>query len=643
MTNPLYEENALLNRNFTFEEVKKVILKCKNGKSSGIDQIPYEVLKYDAVITVLTNLYQLCLDTSKIPSIWQKSIISPVEKSKDNDPRIPMHYRGISLIGCSAKIYSSFLNNRITETLNSHSSICDEQNGFRKNRSCTDHVFSLYTTIQNNINNNLPAFAAFIDFQKAFDCINRNYLFSKILNNNIDGKIYFAIKSLYSSNQACIKLNNYLTDWFDCKNGVRQGDTLSPTLFSIFINDLADEIKSLSKGIMVGDCEISILMYADDVVLLSNNADDLQSMLDKLNSWSSKWAIDINQSKSKVIHFRKQQCSKTNYDFRIGNKHIEVASTYKYLGTYFSEFLTFTQHADLLGESGGRALGSVITKLKKNNFMNYSTYTKLYESCVTPILDYSSSIWGFKNYNKPNLIQNKAMRIFLGVHRLAPVAGLEGDMAWLSPQYRRWLNMLRYWNRMITMDSSRLTKKLFNYMYSTTTEISTNWCNDIMKILSFIDFKMHYDDLLPVSIDTCKSLLFKKQTETWLAAVTQKPKLRFYALFKNLFQAEKYVQISLSSFERSVLAQIRFGILKLRVETGRFNNTKLEDRLCQICNQNEIEDENFWIQRIYKDCPHFHYFEPQDQLKYIFEIIPRPTAKFIISCLNIRNERLYAH
>ena len=55
---------------------------------------------------------------------------------------------------------------------------------------------------------------------------------------NVDGKIYFAIKSIYNESQACEKLNSYLTDWFDCKNGVRQGDTLSPTLFSVFINDL---------------------------------------------------------------------------------------------------------------------------------------------------------------------------------------------------------------------------------------------------------------------------------------------------------------------------------------------------------------------------------------------------------------------
>ena len=378
--------------------------------------------------------------------------------------------------------------------------------------------FSLHTIVQNNIENNKPAFAAFIDFHKAFDCINRDFLFSKILNTSIDGKLYFAIKSMYADNEACVKVNNFLTDWFHCENGVRQGDTLSPTLFSIFINDLSAEINNLNKGIEFGNEKLSILMYADDIVLLASSEEDLQIMLNTLNSWSTKWSIDINQSKSKIVHFRKPHTPKTSSNFAIGDKNITVATIYKYLGTYFSEFLNFTEHANILGESGGRALGSIVAKLKKNNFMNYSTYTKLYDACVTPIVDYSSGIWGYKNFNKPNIIQNKAIRIFLGVHRFAPVAGLEGDMAWLSPQYRRWLNMLRLWNRFITMSNNRLTKRLFNFMYDLTTNNSNNWCQDIINILSSIDLKSHYDNMLPVNIDSCKSLLLSKQAETWLAS-----------------------------------------------------------------------------------------------------------------------------
>jgi hypothetical protein len=217
---------------------------------------------------------------------------------------------------------------------------------------------------------------------------------------------------------------------------VRQGDTLSPTMFSLYINDLANEINLLGNGIKIGNSEVSILMYADDIVLLADNELKLQQMLETLSSWSLKWRIEVNKSKSKVVHFRKPKSERSQYVFNVGPLVIDYATLYKYLGVYFTEHLDFNENADILAESAGRALGSIVSKFKKNNHMAYSTYTKLYEACVVPVMDYSSEIWGFKNYTKPNVIQNRAMRIFLGVHRFAPVAGLEGDMAWVSPQHR---------------------------------------------------------------------------------------------------------------------------------------------------------------------------------------------------------------
>lgn len=96
-------------------------------------------------------------------------------------------------------------------------------------------------------------------------------------------------------------------------------------------------------------------------------------------------------------------------------------------------------------------------------------------------------------------------------------------------------------------------------MYSITNENDTKWCSKILNILNFIDLKELYDNMLSVNIDTCRTLLLDKQRDQWITTVLQKPKLRFYALFKDTFKPEKYVELSLSSYERSVLAHIRFG------------------------------------------------------------------------------------
>ena len=118
--------------------------------------------------------------------------------SSMKDPHSPLQYRGISLLSNISNIYSGLLNNRIATYCEFLDIFVDEQNGFRKNRSCEDHLFSLTSIIRNQINNRKPVYAAFIDLEKAFDWVDRNLLLYRLLQYNIDGKMYNAVKSLYS-------------------------------------------------------------------------------------------------------------------------------------------------------------------------------------------------------------------------------------------------------------------------------------------------------------------------------------------------------------------------------------------------------------------------------------------------------------
>ncbi len=80
----------------------------------------------------------------------------------------------------------------------------------------------------------------------------------------------------------------YQTKWFECTSGVRQGDILSTTLFSVFINDLAHEIKRMNIGINIDNIQVAILLYTYDIILLADNEVDFRKMLYKLNEWCKK-------------------------------------------------------------------------------------------------------------------------------------------------------------------------------------------------------------------------------------------------------------------------------------------------------------------------------------------------------------------
>ena len=269
--------------------------------------------------------------------------------------------------------------------------------------------------------------------------------------------MYKIIKQMYTNTKSCLKLNNLFTDWFDVNCGVRQGDNLSPTLFSFLINDLATHIKNLNKGIKVGADKVSILLYADDMVLLADNERNLQYMLNSMKEWTKKWRLKVNVNKSQIMHFRAKRKPCTSFNFVFGDERLEKVTSYKYLGIY----LDYIKCSHILAESAGRALGGIITTFTSLRDCGYRTYTKLFETGVLSILTYGAEIWGYGEYPKCDTVMNRAMRYFLGVHRFAPTAGVQGDMAWLSLKYRRYIAMLKFWNRLIKMDDSRLTKKIF--------------------------------------------------------------------------------------------------------------------------------------------------------------------------------------
>ena len=239
-----------LNSEIELTEVIQQINRAKTKKSPGLDKIPNDVLKNSDFAYGIFMLLKHCFSNGQMPGIWLRAIICPIQKGAKKDPCCPKLYRGISLLSSICKIYTGILNNRITKYLEAEKIICPEQYGFQRGKSCVDHVYNISTILRKRIKNKENTFAAFLDLEKAFYCIDRNLLFFNLLKNNIRGKMYHTIKLLYSETFNIIRVNNNYTDWFLSNSGVRQGDTLSPTLFNIFINSLAVELNDLKLGLI---------------------------------------------------------------------------------------------------------------------------------------------------------------------------------------------------------------------------------------------------------------------------------------------------------------------------------------------------------------------------------------------------------
>ncbi len=198
-------------------------------------------------------------------------------------------------------------------------------------------------------------------------------------------------------------------------------------------------------------------------MLLGESEQDLQKMLDCVYNGSKKFKIKFNAGKSNIVHFRKHSQPRSSFKFVLGNTELNIVEQYKYLGIILMEFLDYDVTAQVLSDTANGALGSVINKYKSINGLGYYTYTILFQSGVCPILDYGREIWGLKSFNKIHAIQNKAIRIYLGVHRFALTAAVSGDMGWTHSIVRRKVCMIRIWNRIVSLDNRRFPRKLLEW------------------------------------------------------------------------------------------------------------------------------------------------------------------------------------
>ena len=160
--------------------------------------------------------------------------------------------------------------------------------------------------------------------------------------------------------ESAVKVNNDLTDWFEIQNGVKQGCILSPTLFSMFINDLAEDINTAELGVQCKENMVSSLLFADDLVILAENEVNLQGLLNILSNWCNKWGIKINSSKTKCMHFRNKRKLCSVFHFEIGEFSPDYMHQYKYLGFWINEFLDNSESTQKVYDHANRALGVLI-------------------------------------------------------------------------------------------------------------------------------------------------------------------------------------------------------------------------------------------------------------------------------------------
>ena len=180
-----------------------------------------------------------------------------------------------------------------------------QQIGFKKRCRTADHMFVLKCIIEQYKNNKKTLYICFVDIAKTFDRVWHLGLLYKLQQIGISNTFYTIIKAMYRNIYLQVKVDNYLTPVIQSHRGVRQGDNLPcPALFNIFINDIPEILVNCAPA-TYNNIPIQCLMYADDLIILSENANGIQSALDKLSQYCDDWKLQINTNETKMMCINK--------------------------------------------------------------------------------------------------------------------------------------------------------------------------------------------------------------------------------------------------------------------------------------------------------------------------------------------------
>lgn len=540
------------------------------------------------------------------PQSWGIGYIVPIFKG--GDPKLPQNYRGITLNNILAKIYSQILLNRLTSWTERYEKISNCQFGYQKGKSTTDCIFILHSIILKVLNNGQKLYSIFIDYEKCFDKINRLFLWQKLIAENVSTKMTKAIKAMYSSVRSAIRYNGVTSNNINSYLGVKQGDPSSSLLFMMFVNDIIANIKTDLQGIFsIDEIQLFLILYADDQVLFSTSPTTLQLMLDDIETYCNAWKLKINVSKTKVLIFEKGS-RHTKYDFYLYGEKLEIVTSFKYLGIYFFKNGGWYRTQKCIAEHASKAMHRLFSVFSHYEFSTQEK-CKLFDTLVSTVLNYSSEVWGLNDSKDIEIIHTKFLRKILCVNKSTNLAGLYGELGRVPLQVIRKINMFRYWIKLLHLDNSNITKRIYLLLKedadNNITYNNLNWAHQIKNMLETLGLGNLWrnQEIADIYLPTIKQRILDQYYQSWYSNINNSQRLSAYSRFKHSFNLEPYLDIIYDRKYKIALSRFRLSSHRLEIERGRYLNIPRMERKCKFCSQNTLENEYHFllICPLYKD------------------------------------------